>query len=261
MALDETISRRCAEGGPPTLRFYAWSAPTLSIGRNQRLADTVDLEACSSLGVDLVRRPTGGAAVLHEHEVTYALSVPASDPLLGGGFRGALAALAEALARGLRLAGVPAGRSTGAGNGAGSRRREPACFFASAPDELVAEGLKVAGAAQWRLPRAVLQHGSIPLRIDPERIERLTGGGRRRSRAAAAELAPGGVQRWLGARQEEATGAPVDPCASLIRALVEGFETVLNVRLDPGALTREEEARARWLGRALYGTEAWTRRL
>jgi lipoate-protein ligase A len=261
MALDETISRGCAEGGPPTLRFYAWTAPTLSIGRNQRLAESADLDACRSLGVELVRRPTGGAAVLHEHEVTYALSLPASEPLLGGGFRRALAALAEALAQGLRLAGVPAGRSTAAGNGAGGRRREPVCFFASAPDELMAEGAKVAGAAQWRFPGAVLQHGSIPLQIDPQRIERLTGWGRRGSRAGAAELAPGGVQRWLGARQEDSTGAPADLCASLIRALVEGFETVLNVRLDPGTLSHEEEAQARRLGRTLYGTEAWTRRL
>jgi len=261
MALDETISRRCAEGGPPTLRFYAWTAPTLSIGRNQRLAESADLDACRSLGVELVRRPTGGAAVLHEHEVTYALSLPASEPLLGGGFRRALAALAEALAQGLRLAGVPAGRSTAAGNGAGGRRRESVCFFASAPDELMAEGAKVAGAAQWRFPGAVLQHGSIPLQIDPQRIERLTGWGRRGSRAGAAELAPGGVQRWLGARQEDSTGAPGDLCASLIRALVEGFETVLNVRLNPGTLSHEEEAQARRLGRTLYGTEAWTRRL
>lgn len=98
MALDEVLTRACAAGEGPVLRLYGWSRPTLSLGRNQELARAADLEACEHLGVDVVRRPSGGHAVLHEREITYALSVPASEPLLASGARAALRRIADAIA-------------------------------------------------------------------------------------------------------------------------------------------------------------------
>ena len=84
MAVDEAIQQTvAAEVAPPTLRFYAWEPPCLSLGRAQRVSD-VDREALQAAGFGLVRRPTGGRAILHTDELTYSLDAPAAHPLLAG---------------------------------------------------------------------------------------------------------------------------------------------------------------------------------
>ncbi|HUH12269.1 MAG TPA: hypothetical protein VMK65_04135, partial [Longimicrobiales bacterium] len=105
MALDELLLRRVSAGGRPALRFYGWDPPCLSLGRNQPAAGRVDLDAAARHGVDIVRRPTGGLAVLHHLELTYAVAVPVG---LLGSPRETYAALCRALASGLRRLGAPA---------------------------------------------------------------------------------------------------------------------------------------------------------
>ena len=84
MAIDEAIGRAVAEGRvPPTLRFYAWEPPCVSLGRNQSLA-SIDTQRCAGLGYDIVRRPTGGRAILHTDELTYSVAAPDNHPLMAG---------------------------------------------------------------------------------------------------------------------------------------------------------------------------------
>lgn len=255
MALDEALARGCDRGAPASLRFYAWQRPTLSIGRHQRLDAAADPESCRRLGLDLVRRPTGGRAVLHEHEVTYALTLPPGEPLLADGFRRALAKIARALARGLRSLGVPAEvASRGeAGPGRGAGPVLP-CFLLAAREEVVVGGLKVGGSAQWRLPGgALLQHGSIPLRLDARRLLEATGSRGGRVGGAAPAPSCSGIARWTG----EEGSAP----HRVIRALVEGVEEEVGVRLLPGDLRAPEIDAARRLADEVYGCEAWLRRI
>lgn len=164
------------------LRLYRWSRPTVSVGKHQQLERAADLEACARLGVPVVRRPTGGRAVLHAQELTYA--VLSNDPALFGrqGVMATYRSLAAALQQALgtvgaecRLARPPGKEGTSAPLGEVSqdvlspspaRGRQTPCFTAPNRYELLVRGRKVAGSAQRRLKRAFLQHGSIPLQVD-----------------------------------------------------------------------------------------------
>ncbi len=263
MALDEILTRACADGERAVLRLYAWSRPTLSLGRNQELARAADLEACEHLGVDVVRRPSGGHAVLHEREVTYALSVPASEPLLASGARAALRQIADGIVVGLDRLGVRARREVrGRGRGVpGAAVPAAPCFATTARDEITVDGIKVAAAAQWRLRCALLQHGSIPLSIDPERLMRVTGA------VAQGEIPPSragvGILRWLSWDEMQASRRSdefIRLRQRVIESLIRGIEETLKVRLRPDRLRVDELQAARELQRRVYGSAAWTRR-
>lgn len=263
MAVDEAILASCARGeSPPTLRFYAWAPAAVSIGYAQPLAD-VDGAACRAAGVDVVRRITGGRAVLHEDEVTY--SVVAPEDLLPGGVLGAYRLLAAALATGLRLLGAevqiqgPAARPAGPGRpGAAGARGAAAvpCFAAASRYEIVAGGRKVAGSAQARRRGALLQHGSIPLALDPRRFAALLGwrdgeGGGTADAAGLLEARATGLAAVLGRRP--------DP-DGVVDALAEGFRRQLGIDLVPGRLTAREEETAKLLAERKYGRAEWNGR-
>ena len=156
MALDEALLERARDTGETLWRVYGWSSPTLSLGRNQTAAGHYDPERAAALGVDIVRRPTGGRAVLHHREITYAVASPAPvEGSLRESYAAANAVLHQALAR------LGAAVHTAAPS-----RRAPApglapCFELPTRDELVLEGRKLVGSAQWRDDGAFLQHGSI----------------------------------------------------------------------------------------------------
>ena len=154
MALDEALLERARERGEVLCRVYGWSRPTLSLGRNQTAAGCYDLTRARALGVDVVRRPTGGRAVLHHRELTYAVAMPVT-----GSLRESYARINRLLGDALRRLGVVAAPARPAG-------RTPApslapCFEPPTRDELVADGRKLVGSAQWREEGALLQHGSI----------------------------------------------------------------------------------------------------
>ena len=109
MAIDEAILEvHAAEGGLCTLRFYTWSPPALSLGYGQPIESDIDLTQCQALGIDVVRRPTGGRAVLHEHEVTYSVVISADDPRVSSGVLAAYLTISQALIRGLSYLGISA---------------------------------------------------------------------------------------------------------------------------------------------------------
>lgn len=144
--------------GRGVLRFYGWSRPTVSLGRNEPAAPYVEaLRVAPEVGV--VRRPTGGRAVLHDRELTYALVVPRSA--VPGGARALYQRVNQALVGALSALGVEA-EVAGAGQPPLGPSAGP-CFQAPAPGEVVVRGLKLVGSAQARIGGSILQHGSLPL--------------------------------------------------------------------------------------------------
>lgn len=156
MALDEAMSRRSAECGTVLLRVYGWTRPTLSLGRHQRAEGQYDREAAEVSGIDVVRRPTGGRAVLHWREITYCLTAPV-DAL--GRPREAYGAINVLLVDALRTLGVEA--SVASPDRPPPRPTPGACFEEPVAGEIVAGGRKLVGSAQARIEGALLQHGSI----------------------------------------------------------------------------------------------------
>ena len=156
MARDTALQARAARTGETVFSIYSWARPTLSFGRHQPAAGLYDIEKIRSANVDVVRRPTGGRAILHDHEMTYSVTAPATDaePL-----RATYDRINRILLDGLARLGVNA-------EAASVSERAPApstrpCFEAPGQGELVARGNKLVGSAQWRDDGALLQHGSI----------------------------------------------------------------------------------------------------
>lgn len=171
MALDAALFESVASGSSlPVLRIYRWSPPTVTIGYGQRLDGAVDLDLARRLGLDVVRRPTGGRAVLHDVEVTYAVIAP-DGGAFPGDILGNYRVIAEVLREALRGLGVEAELvSRRAPPDRSDAGRSSVCFTAPSSYELVVQGRKIAGSAQKRSHGAFLQHGSIPVEMDLERL-------------------------------------------------------------------------------------------
>ncbi len=253
MAVDEAIARTAAEGRvPPTLRFYMWEPPCISLGRHQPLQE-IDLERARRGGVDVVRRPTGGRAILHTDELTYSVAGPTDEPRLQGAVLDCYLRLSEALTWGLERLGLRVYKADATAR-AGSNV-SAACFeVPSAYEILTLDGRKIVGSAQVRKRDWMLQHGAIPLWGDVARLVdylALDGERRQRLRAALAARATS-VSAALG---RQVTFEEV------AQALAEGFATVLHLELVPGDLTDEERALARQLERDTYANPEWTARV
>jgi lipoate-protein ligase A len=255
MAVDEAILRAVAARQVlPTLRFYAWEPACLSLGRMQEAAD-VDWEALEAAGFDLVRRPTGGKAILHVDELTYSVVAPQGEPRVAGSIVESYRCLSAGLARGLELLGVTdlvADQRTTPPQGWGGPRGSwsgPVCFEAPSDYEITVGGRKLVGSAQMRAQGVVLQHGALPLYGDIARICPLLAAhpdpARVRARATTVEETLARAVAW-----DEAADA-----------LAAGFAEVLNLSFEPAALTNEERAWAEELRSGKYATEGWTRRV
>jgi len=161
MALDEALLERAAASGTAVFRVYSWSEPTLSFGRHQAARGVYSAARARMRGIAIVRRPTGGRSLLHHREVTYSVTAPVS---LTGSFRESYARINRLLVGGLQRLGV-------AVEVASPRERSlppsaAPCFERPASGELVVEGRKLVGSAQWRDNGALLQHGSILVEDD-----------------------------------------------------------------------------------------------
>ena len=252
MAVDHAILEAVVEGAsPPTLRFYAWSPPCLSLGRSQRLSD-VDLEACHAAGVGIVRRPTGGRSILHTDELTYSVTLLQTDPRTEGGVVEGYRRLSEGLLAGLHRLGVPAAQAVGEHKP--GQDPTAVCFEVPADYEIAVAGRKLVGSAQWRARGGVLQHGTLPLYGDLTRIVdylTLSDAGReaqrRRLRLQALTL-------------EEAL-ACILPFEKAVDALVAGFAQALNLVLVSAELAPRERALSADLKDRIYAAPEWTARL
>ena len=238
MALDEALAESVAEGAEPVLRFYRWSRPCLSLGRNQPAAGLYDEDAIRARGWDVVRRPTGGRAVLHHRELTYSAALP--DALLGSP-REAYTATNRALVAGLRRLGVDAAVQGDTGKRAPAPSTSP-CFAEPVEGEVMAGGRKLVGSAQRRMGSVLLQHGSLPLHDDQGEVSALL-----RQPLANADR-PAALVPLL--RREPGWD-------ELVAALAQGWREALGAEVAPGAPTARERARAAVLAER-YGSTAWT---
>jgi lipoyl(octanoyl) transferase len=246
MALDEALLLgRLAGTTPPTLRFFAWQPATISLGYGQPLDARIDETAASALGIGLVRRPTGGSAILHEGpdlELTY--SVVAAN----GDFDGAADLLqtyqwiGSALAAGINRIGAPVEMVP-------VQPSDPAamptfCFARTGSYELEIGGLKVVGSAQRRQGAGFLQHGSLMLGAAPDRLRRVF---------------PTERDPLAGMTTLEAVLGRRPSFEESMDALAEGFRAVHGLALSPGGLAAEELDWAEALVRDKYSRDRWTR--
>ena len=156
MARDTALQARAARTGETVFSIYSWSRPTISFGRNQPASGLYDVGKIRAADIDVVRRPTGGRAILHHHEVTYSVTAPVTD---AAPLRETYSRINRILQKGLSQLGVSV-EPASASRRVGVPRARP-CFETPAEGELVAHGGKLVGSAQWRDDRALLQHGSI----------------------------------------------------------------------------------------------------
>lgn len=251
MALDEALLESIAAGhSAPTIRLYAWIPPCLSLGYAQSIED-VDLEALKAAEWDLVRRPTGGKAILHIDELTYSIAGPVGHPLLQDGVLASYRRLSAGLLAGLRRFGLQPELQAAvtAPNG-----KNPICFQDPGAYELTVAGKKLLGSAQLRRAGGVLQHGSLPLAGDITRICRVLSYPDGARRAAAAEE----LQR-VATTLEAAAGRAFGWRAAA-GELAAGFVAGLELELVPGDPTPAELRRADQLAAERYGSSQWNLR-
>jgi lipoate-protein ligase A len=258
MAVDEAILQSIAEGqSGPTLRFFGWAPPCLSLGYGQPVAD-VDMERLTQLGYDLVRRPTGGRAILHTDELTYSVIASMDEPRVRGGVLESYQQLSAGLLAGLQHLGLGV-RADRTYAGSETAAKGPVCFEVPSNYEITAGNgaapRKLLGSAQVRKRGVVLQHGSLPLTGDLGRICGVlvfaTEEARQAARARLHERA---------ATVAEVLSAEVD-WQQAAASLAAGFAEVLNLDLVPEPLRPPEAALAAQLREEKYATAAWNRRL
>ncbi len=255
MAVDEAILEGINRGeSPTTLRLYSWDPPCLSLGYAQPSAD-VDFTRLQALGWDLVRRPTGGRAILHTDELTYSVIGPQSEPRLSGGVLQSYQVLAQALLRALHILQVPAQASPNPEPPVDSPATGPVCFEVPSNYEITVDGKKLIGSAQARRREGVLQHGSLPIRGDLTRIVQALSFPDEEQRAHAAWRLS---QRAL--TLEMILGRP--PKLSTVgQAFIEAFQETLNLDLVLGELTAQEYSRAKQLASEKYSSPGWNARI
>lgn len=243
MAVDEAIWQGVAEGRvPPTLRLYAWEPPCLSLGRHQS-ADEVNRDALTAAGYGLVRRPTGGRAILHVDELTYSVAAPLTDPRVHGDILTSCQRISQGLLAALALLGV---REATVHRQKPPTAVGPVCFETPGEFEIVAGGRKLIGSAQMRGRGALLQHGALPLTGDIARIcpflNPPADPARVRARATTLAEILGREVSWEEAAQ----------------AVAGGFARALNLQLEPEELTPWEVNVAQQLRREKYTSDHWT---
>ncbi|PKL07251.1 MAG: lipoate--protein ligase family protein [Spirochaetae bacterium HGW-Spirochaetae-9] len=232
MGLDEAILESVTSGSAlPTLRFYGWKPPAISLGYFQGALEEVDTDACRQQGVDVVRRITGGGAVFHDTEVTYSIVIPGSHPLAPASILDSYALLCSGIVEGLKNLNIDAS-------------------FAPIND-IVAGGRKISGNAQTRKKGCLLQHGTVLLKVDVEKMFGL-----------------------LKVPKEKAMGKMIDDVKARVTslsallgrdvgfeeasdALREGFLNALLLDPAEGEPSPRELAAAELLARTKFSTEAW----
>ena len=252
MALDESILEHIGHGeSNPTLRLYAWTPACLSLGYAQPFAD-VDMHRLKERGWEVVRRATGGRAILHTDELTYSVIAPSNEPRVEGSILESYNRLAQALLLGLKSLEIPVEMKEGkADNGAVPN---PVCFEVPSTYEITVNGKKLIGSAQARKKEGVLQHGSLPLTGDLTRIcqtltfenesAREDASKRLLERATTVESALGREVSWEMASQ----------------VFVQAFEAQLGLKLEAGRISESESKKTEELVKEKKDHPSWTER-
>ncbi|WP_312200776.1 lipoate--protein ligase family protein [Anaerospora hongkongensis] len=257
MAIDEAIVQAHTAGlVPPTLRFYSWQPPALSIGYFQKIREEVEIAACREQGIDLIRRTTGGRAVLHDRELTYSAVVREDNSVLPPTLLGSYRYLSQGLIAGLNKLGVNA-EMTLPGAAFGQSGRLPkngACFDAPSFYEITVDRKKLIGSAQVRKHGTLLQHGSILLDFSAGQVAGLlafTSEEERTRCQAILQTKATSLNRVLGY---------IPDSGLLAQTLAVEFGRELGLEMVPGALTDWEFARAAELEKDKFSADDWTYR-
>jgi lipoate-protein ligase A len=251
MALDDALLHSVANGlSQPILRFYRWHPATVTLGYAQSVDTDLDLDVCNKAGLDVVRRSTGGRAVLHDHEVTYAVIAPLNSGVFSGSVLDCYRVIAEVLQKTLLQIGLPARLVPGKLRGGHQNATKAVCFSAPSQYELVIEGRKVAGSAQKRHGQAFLQHGSIPIDMDLDLLGRALKTEENKATAGSLESI-GWLNRWS---EKKLTISEVES------ALVEVFTTHLQIEWELSEPTSVELEEAESLYTDKFSCPAWNLR-
>jgi lipoate-protein ligase A len=234
MALDEAIViARARKIVPNTIRFFRWEPSAVSIGYFQSMEEEVDIEACNNLGIDYVRRRTGGGAVYHDRdgELTYSIIVDEDHPLISRDFQKTYEILCSGLVNGLRILGVPA-------------EFRPI-------NDIVVIGRKISGNAQTRSMGVVHQHGTILRDVNPKlmfTVLKVPSEKIRDKMIKSVEERVTSIKRYLGREVS---------FEELKNAMIRGFEETFSIKLTPGDVTEFEKQLAIKLINEKYLTREW----
>ena len=262
MAIDEAIMIAHLEGlVPPTIRFYQWSPPAVSLGYFQDLKKEIDVEACQDLGIDIVRRPTGGKAVLHDKELTYSFIIRENHPLVNNSILETYKKISGGMIRGLSYLGIKAElvplreklKSTLSGNEAKSKIPhsdiKSICFSVPSQYEVQVEGKKIVGSAQVRKREIVLQHGSLLIELEKDKLFSVFN-------FPSVQIRERLKTKFNATSLEEILKRKIN-FSELSEILPRGFEEEFGVRLVEGKLTEQEEKISKELLENKYSTYEW----
>ena len=262
MAIDEAIMIAHREGlVPPTIRFYQWSPPTVSLGYFQDLEKEIDVDVCKNLGIDIVRRPTGGKAVLHDKELTYSFIIRESHPLVNDSILDTYKKISGGMIRGLSYLGITAElvplreklKSIPLGNEAKSKIPhsdiKSICFSVPSQYEVQVMGKKIVGSAQVRKREIVLQHGSLLIELEKDKLFSVFN-------FPSAQIRERLKTRFKATSLEEILKKKIN-FSELSEILPRGFEEEFGIKLTEGKLTEQEEKISRKLLENKYSTYEW----
>lgn len=230
MAVDEALLMSAEAGGRPALRLYGWSEPTISIGYLQGASQF------DGYGLPVVRRLTGGRAVLHDMEVTYSVTAGRDTRVFSAGILGAYSLISGCIIEALKEHGMDAEFSRARQSGTKGRG---ACFHTPSRFEVLLDGKKLVGSAQRRFSKAFLQHGSILFSVDEEMNARVFG--------------PDVVDRMAWVSSSNDTGMEAFK-STFVRKISAG----LNADFQEGRLDEKEEALKNVLIATKYSAPEWT---
>ncbi len=262
MAIDEAIMIAHREGlVPPTIRFYQWSPPAVSLGYFQDLKKEIDVDVCKNLGIDIVRRPTGGKAVLHDKELTYSFIIKENHPLVNNSILETYKKISGGMIRGLSYLGIKAElvplreklKSTPSGNEAKSKIPhsdiKSICFSVPSQYEVQVKGKKIVGSAQVRKREIVLQHGSLLIELEKDKLFSVFN-------FPSAKIREKLKTGFKATSLEEILKKKIN-FSELSEILPRGFEEEFGARLVEGKLTKQEEKISKDLLENKYSTCEW----
>ncbi|MGO4887125.1 biotin/lipoate A/B protein ligase family protein [Anaerobacillus sp. MEB173] len=256
MALDEALLNWHSQGKiPPTIRFYGWNPATLSIGYFQKVEKEINLEAVNKYNLGFVRRPTGGRGVLHDQELTYSVIVSEDYQGMPETVTEAYRVISEGLLEGFKLLGLDAYFAIPRSQEEKDALKNPrsaVCFDAPSWYELVVEGRKVAGSAQTRQKGVILQHGSIILDIDEDKLFDLFKYPNERVRERLQRNFKNKAVAINELREERIT------LNEAREAFKNGFEKGLKIELVPYQLSEAEEKEVQKIAMERYSNDEWT---
>ncbi|MBA4386054.1 MAG: hypothetical protein C0410_15055 [Anaerolinea sp.] len=255
MALDESLLSTVAQKKAlPTLRLYSWEVPSLSLGYAQPVSD-VDQAELAKHNWQLVRRPTGGKAILHTDELTYSITASLEEPLVAGTLLESYQRISRALQKALQLLGTLTSAKNKIDLPHDHSNKEPVCFQTPSDYEITWNGKKLIGSAQARKLGGVLQHGSLPLCGDLSRITRVlayptesdreTAAKKTLAQATTLETAAGSIISWQDAAD----------------AVIQSFSSEFEISFILEQPSLEEMALAHDLVESKYGSNSWTMRI